>query len=189
MAVATTDQESQSVPWQSKRRRIILIVVIGLFAVGWGPNAASVVVDSWIKSNQVREYEAEIEAMQDRISALEREANYGATPIGRDVEAKRRFGVGPEDEIWITVEAEIVPEMRPEPASIAERVNRWLTDAGGEFMDGLRETGAVARYLVGLDRVEVGVESAGEDEDGNDEVPIYEVFSTAESAEESEDAQ
>jgi len=78
---------------------------------------------------------------------------YARTSEGRDVEAKRRFGVGPRDEIWITVDAEKALEHRRVPQSIADRLDAWLADAGSRAVDNVREFGEVAGYTVGLNDV------------------------------------
>ena len=172
--MATSNQGTQeTLQRRVKRRRLILIAWLGLAAILWGPRAAVVVVDGWQKSQQVIDHQAEIDATQERIGALEREVAYAETPLGRDVEAKRRFGVGPGDEIWITVEAERSIERVSAPVSLADRVNGWLADAGGEFTGRVRDVNEVLRYWLGLDEVSHGVEMAETDSAEDEEIPVY----------------
>lgn len=146
----------------------MLIAAFGLAMIVWGPRAAVVAIDGWVKSSQVIENQREIDLSRSRIEALRQEVDYGHTPVGKDVEAKRRFGVGPEDEIWITVEAEPAMDLSPTPVSIADHLNRWLSDAGAEFTGRVRDVTTVVRYWVGIDEVEYGIEPA-ETESADDE--------------------
>ncbi|NLO07150.1 MAG: hypothetical protein GX131_15090 [candidate division WS1 bacterium] len=151
------DLQQQMQPDKSRfirRRRVSIIVALGLAAIIWGPRATLVLVEGWNSSLQVMEHQRRIEAADGRLAALEREVAYSATAEGRDVEAKRRFGVGPRDEILITVEVEAAPPPRPVPQSIAERVDVWLGNVGSGFIDRGRQTAAVFRYWFGMDEIE-----------------------------------
>lgn len=177
--MATSNQSMQeTLPVQrTRRRRLLLIALFGLAAIVWGPKAAIVLVDGWVKSNQVIEYQRELEDTRERIYTLEHEVAECDTPPGKDVEARRRFGVGPEDEIGIIVEAEPATDAPPAPVSIADRVNRWLRGAVGDFTDRLRDAMIVVRYWVGVDEVEHGVpieEAAGDADDPADHMAPHE---------------
>jgi len=62
--------------------------------------------------------------------------------------------VGPDDEIWITVDAATPPQDRPAPQSVAERFEGWLTDAGGRLSDRVRRVSTVFGYLIGVHPVD-----------------------------------
>lgn len=186
--MATLNQELHDVLFRRvKRRRLILIAVFGLAAILWGPRAAIVAVDGWVKSSQVLDHQREIDQTRARLASLKQEVDYGDTSTGKDVEAKRRFGVGPADEIWITVDAEPLVE-ETGPLSIADRLNCWLCDVGAEFTGRMRVGTAVIRYWVGLDEVEYGVETT-EVEALDDEDAPASTAADPESAVEAEDGE
>lgn len=150
------DQESRQsgTGKQFQRRRLLLLVALGFALIAWGPRAAMVLSDGWCSSCRALEQQRQIDAAGERIDALQREVAYARTSEGRDVAAKRRFGVGPDDEIWITVEANRAPERRGEPKSVADRLEGWLADAGSRFVDRIRELAAIGAYWVGLEEVD-----------------------------------
>jgi len=139
---------------RSKRRRLLLLTGLAFALLAWGPRAALVISDGWCSSCRALEQQRRIDASSERVDALQREVQYARTAQGRDVEAKRRFGVGPDDEILITIDATEAEEKRPEPQSVADRLNAWLSDAGARSMDNLREFGAVLSYWVGIGQVD-----------------------------------
>jgi hypothetical protein len=122
-----------------------------------GPRTVRVLTKGWYSSRQVLEHQRQIDAGQERLERLQREVAYARTSEGRDVEAKRRFGVAPSDEIWITVEADGPARQQRKPQSAADRVHLWLTDAGSRFVDRVRETATVLSYWVGLSDVDQSV--------------------------------
>jgi hypothetical protein len=133
-----------------------LILVGSLIMIG-GPRTVRVLTKGWYSSHQVLEHQRQIDAGQERLERLQREVAYARTSEGRDVEAKRRFGVAPSDEIWITVEADGPARRQRKPQSAADRVRLWLTDAGSRFVDRVRETATVLSYWVGLSEVDQSV--------------------------------
>ncbi|MGD9497379.1 MAG: hypothetical protein AB7Y46_13855 [Armatimonadota bacterium] len=135
------------------RRRWLFLGVLAFAAVAWGPRALMMLAEGWSASAQVLAREQEIQRTRERVAALRREAEYAASAEGKDLEAKRRFGVGPQDEIWIAVEAEPPPRQSSAPVGVGERVEAWLTNAGSSFMDRCRRIWAVGRYWLGLDDV------------------------------------
>ncbi|MGC9319777.1 MAG: hypothetical protein ACP5KN_17220 [Armatimonadota bacterium] len=136
---------------RARRRRWVLLVVLGFTIIAWGPRTVELIVSSWSTASQVMEQERELEATRARQRALRRELAYARTTEGRDVEAKRQFGVGPPDEIWITVEAEEPKPQPTGPLTVGQRVHGWLADAGSQFLDHCRYTMSALRYWVGLD--------------------------------------
>jgi hypothetical protein len=153
------------------RRRLTLFAIAALVIAGWGPKAAIVLVDGWVKPVQVKKREREIKAARQNVDALKRELDYLRTPEGKDVEAKRQFGVGPKDEIWITVEAQCLEPVESGPGSIAEQINGWLSNVGDRSIDRVRETGEVVRYLIGADDVSVHARTVEIDASGDEAPP------------------
>ncbi len=123
-------------------------------ALVWGPRATVLVVSGWSTAAQVLDHHRQFHDSGTRIQALEREAEYAQTDEGKDLEAKRRFGVGPPEEIWITIEAEKAREPASEPQTIDSRLDAWLDDTGSGFMGRLRRAGAIVRYWLGWDTVD-----------------------------------
>lgn len=153
---ASMDQQSRQ--YRSgqhiQRRRLALLMALAFALVAWGPRAATVITDGWYASCQALEQQRQIDAARQRIDVLHREVAYARTIEGRDVEAKRRFGVGPDDEVWITVEAERAAARRERPQSVADRVDAWLTDVGSRFVDRVREFAAIVGYWLGIKEVD-----------------------------------
>ena len=110
-----------------------------------------VLSDGWCSSCRALEQQRQIDAAGER--SMRSSARSSPDLRGRDA-AKRRFGVGPDDEIWITVEANRAPERRGEPKSVADRLEGWLADAGSRFVDRIRELAAIGAYWVGLEEVD-----------------------------------
>lgn len=154
--MASTNQDSPNRPndRRHQQRRLILLLAAAFALIAWGSRTISMVEKGWYASRETLKRQQQIEAANRRIDALQREVAYARTVEGKDVEAKRRFGVGPPEEIWITVEAERAPNERPRPQSIADRVNGWLTDAGSSFLDRVRGCAAIISYSVGLSDVD-----------------------------------
>lgn len=136
---------------RSVRRRWLLLALLALALIRWVPQSHELLTRGWEASAQVLAHEREIEAAEARIEALEREIAYARTTEGMDVEAKRQFGVGPEEEIWITLEADEPRERMTRPLTIGDRVQSWLSDVGSECVDRVRYTISVLRYWGGLD--------------------------------------
>ncbi|MFO8080409.1 MAG: hypothetical protein R6V07_08895 [Armatimonadota bacterium] len=157
--MASTNQDTQrsSDSRRAQRKRLAWLVVVAFALVAWGPRTAMMLEKGWSSSYAALERQQQIDEADRRIEALQREVAYARTSEGKDVEAKRRFGVGPRDEIWITVEAQPAPERRPQPQSVADRLNVWLTDAGSRFVGHLRAVGATVSYAVGLHDVSTSV--------------------------------
>ncbi len=137
-----------------QRRRLLLMMGLAFALIAWGPRAAIVVSDGWCSSCRALEQQRRIDAASQRVDALQREVQYARTAEGQDVEAKRRFGVGPDDEIWVTVDATEAEEARPEPQSVADRLDAWLAKAGAPLVDHVREFGAIFSYWVGIGQVD-----------------------------------
>lgn len=153
--MASTNQElQQSASVRNRQRRLALLALAAFILVAWGPRMIDVLVRGWQSSCLALERQQQIDEAELRIEALHRELIYARTTEGKDVEAKRRFGVGPRDEIWITVDAEKAPEQRPAPQSVADRVDLWLHNAGSRFVDRVRDVGVVFSYWVGLHEVD-----------------------------------
>ena len=153
------DQDSRQTQMTRRiqRRRLLAMIALAFAIVAWGPRAAIVISDGWCSSCRALEQQRRIDATSRRMADLQRRVAYARTAEGQDVEAKRRFGVGPDDEIWITVDATEAEPKRAEPQSVADRVNAWLTDAGGRFVDRVREVGAIISYWVGISEVDESV--------------------------------
>jgi len=154
--VAPMNQESRnnSTDRRAQQRRLVLLLGAAFALLAWGPRAVHMLEKGWFSSCRTLERQHQVDAASQRIDALQREVAYARTSEGRDVEAKRRFGVGPRDEIWITVEAERAREQRREPQSIADRLDAWLASAGSRAVDHVREFGETAGYAVGLNDVD-----------------------------------
>ena len=153
----------------------MLLIAAAFALIAWGPRTVKMLEKGWYSSRVALARQREVDEARERLEALQREVAYARTSEGKDVEAKRRFGVGPRDEFWITVDAEKAPGERPQPQSVAERVDAWLADAGNRFMDRVREFGAVVSYAVGLSDVDECVA-----------VPVIEDADSAESVDETE---
>jgi hypothetical protein len=151
------DSQDTSSTLPARRRRLVALIAAALALILWGPRTANMVEKGWSSSVQALEHQRQIDLAQQRIDALQREVAYARTSEGKDVEAKRRFGVGPRDEIWITVEAEKAPDERPRPRSIADRVDWWLANAGSRFVDRIREVVTIVSYSFGLSEVDAHV--------------------------------
>ncbi len=171
--MATSNQEPSDPLLQRRmlRRRLTLFAIAAIVIAVWGPKAAIVLVDGWVKPMQVKEREHEVKAARQRVNALKWELEYLRTPEGKDVEAKRQFGVGPRDEIWITVEAACVEPVDSGPGSIADQINGWLSAVGDRSTDRVRETGEVVRYLIGADDVSVRARTVEIDASGDEAPP------------------
>lgn len=154
MASPNQDAQQRSDLDRARARRLAWLVVIGFMLIAWGPRTAMMLERGWSSSALALERQQQIDESARRIEILQREVAYAHTAEGKDVEAKRRFGVGPQDEIWITVEAEVAREKPPLPRSVADRVESWLTDGGGRVIDRIREVGTVLSYAVGLTEVD-----------------------------------
>ncbi|HCA46345.1 MAG TPA: hypothetical protein DEP45_02995 [Armatimonadetes bacterium] len=138
---------------QIQQRRVWLLVAAAAILL-WGSRAAVVLTDGWYASCQVVEQQREIRAADERMAAMQREVAYARTDEGGDVEAKRRFGVGPDDEIWITVDGVTPAQERPAPQSVADRFEGWLCDAGGRVVDRVRQVSEVLGYWIGVNPVD-----------------------------------
>jgi len=147
------DPRQSEIPRRIQRRRLLLLTGLAFALVAWGPRAATVISDGWCSSCRALEQQRGIDAASRRVAALQREVDYARTAEGQDVEAKRRFGVGPDDELWITVDA-TEAEKRPEPQSVADRLDAWLGDAGARFVDHVCDVGAIFSYWVGIGQVD-----------------------------------
>jgi len=134
-------------------RRVLAAIAV-LVALSWIPKGIGVIASSWSASSAVLEREQVIGDSREHLAGMERQADYADTDEGRDLEAKRQFGVGSRDEIWVTVDAPPARPAPPTPLGIGDRVHRWLTSAGNRCIERVRHTIAVARYLVGLDDVD-----------------------------------
>ncbi|MEA3400729.1 MAG: hypothetical protein U9R79_05720 [Armatimonadota bacterium] len=168
--MASSHQEMrEQMQQRARRRRWILLIVLGFTTIAWGPRTVELIVNSWSTASHVLEHERELKATHARQKALQREVAYARTVEGRDVQAKRQFGVGPRDEIWITLEAE-EPEPQPTgPLSIGQQVHGWLMDAGSRFLDHCRNTASLLRYWVGLDPAPDIPSSTGDNGDTTEE--------------------
>jgi hypothetical protein len=133
-----------------RRRRLVLLLVIGFAVAAWGPRAATVLTDGWCSSCRVLEQQRRIREMQQRIEALEAQVEYARTAEGRDVEAKRRFGVGPDDEVGIMIDSATNSSQSQGPQSVAARLESWLQNAGSRFLDRGRDFWLIIAYGVGL---------------------------------------
>lgn len=134
--------------------RRVLALIAALVALSWVPKGIYVVASSWSASAQVLEREQQIRESRERLAALQRQVDFADTDEGRDVEAKRQFGVGSPDEIWVTVDAQPAQPGPPPPQGVGDRVYGWLSTVGERCLDGARHTVRIARYLVGLDDVD-----------------------------------
>lgn len=184
MASPNQDSQHSPVTRRSQQRRLVLLLAAAFALLAWGPRAVNMLERGWSSSCLALERQKQIDAAEQRIDALQREVAYARTSEGKDVEAKRRFGVGPRDEIWITVEAEKAPEERPQPQSIADRVDAWLANAGSAFVDRIRRLGAIVSYWVGLSDVDRCVAVPVIEDDAPDEA-VEDATSTADSGLES----
>ncbi|MFP4250374.1 MAG: hypothetical protein ACLFU7_11990 [Armatimonadota bacterium] len=173
--MASTNQNTRrnADPDRARQKRLAWLIVLTFALIAWGPRTAVMLEKGWSSSHAALERQQQIDEAERRIEALQREVAYARTSEGKDVEAKRRFGVGPRDEIWITVEAQQAPEQRPQSQSVADRLNVWLTDAGSRFVGHLRAVGATVSYAVGLRDVSTSVA-----------VPVIEDLEIAETSDE-----
>jgi len=167
MAVAVSqDGTHEEMRRRALRRRWLFIGGLAFATSAWGPRAAMMLADGWCASSQVLADEDNVGSTRERIVALERLVAYTDTTEGKDLEAKRQFGVGPRDESWITVEAEEPRAQQSPPQGIGDRVQGWLTDVGSSTVGRVRGAWDVVRYWVGLDDVSdcVPTEAAPEPE-------------------------
>lgn len=134
-------------------RRVLAAIAV-LVALSWIPKGIGVIASSWAASAAVLEREQAIAESRERLAALQRQADYADTDEGRDLEAKRQFGVGSPDEIWVTVDALPARPGPPPPQGVGDRVQGWLSTVGDRCLERVRHTIRVARYLVGLDDVD-----------------------------------
>lgn len=142
---------------QDRRRvigRRVLALIAALVALSWVPKGVHVIVRSWSASSEVLAREQAIDETRRRLSAIESQVDFAATEEGCDVEAKRQFGVGSPDEIWVTVDAQPTRPSPGTPLGIGDRVQGWLTSAGDRCIERVRHAIRVARYAVGLDDVD-----------------------------------
>lgn len=153
-AVAPMDQDLQPLQSRQIQQRRVWLVLATAAVLLWGARGVVELSKGWTASCRVLEYQREIDDAAERMQAMQREVAYARTDEGNDVEAKRRFGVGPDDEIWITVDAATPPQDRPAPQSVAERFEGWLTDAGGRLSDRVRSVSTVFGYLIGVHPVD-----------------------------------
>lgn len=134
--------------------RWVLLFIGALMVLLWVPKGGRVIAFSWRASSQVLERKQTIADTRARVAMLQRQVDLAETEEGRDLEAKRQFGVGSPDEVWITVDARPSAPPPSPPQGIGDRVQGWLTTVGDRCLERVRHTIRVARYLIGIDDVD-----------------------------------
>jgi len=167
---ASQDATHEEMRRRALRRRWLFIGALAFATIAWGPRAVMMMAHGWCASSQALTREDGIGRTRDRVASLERQVAYTDTTEGKDLEAKRQFGVGPRDEIWITVEVEEPRPPASSPVGIGDRTYGWLTDVGSSTVDRVRGAWDVVRYWTGLDDVSdcVPTEAEAEDEAAED---------------------
>lgn len=155
-----------------RARRLLILFLIGVALLLWGQRSFKMLARGWSTSVRVLQCERELELRRQRVELLKKQVAYAATEEGRDLEAKRQFGVGPRDEIWITVEVQEPPPSSPPPRSISERVETWLSSVGSAITNRVRFVVTVFSYWTGFYDVsdyQPGACEAAADRTGADE--------------------
>lgn len=134
--------------------RRVLLFIGALIILSQLPNGVRVIVSGWRASSQVLECKQIIADTRARVAPLQRQVDFAETDEGRDLEAKRQFGVGNPGEVWITVDARPPAPAPPPPQGIGDRLQGWLTTVGDRCLERVRHTIRVARYLIGVDDVD-----------------------------------
>jgi len=120
------------------RRRLVLIVIVGVLMTASAQRLVQPLVRGWYSSVEVLRLQEQIEQTREEIRLLDQQVAALDTTEGKDVEAKRQLILGPPGEIWIVVHPEKQPKEVDAPVGIGARTQRWLTDAGGRALDNMR---------------------------------------------------
>lgn len=108
-------------------------------------------IRGWFNSCQVLDRRAEIEALRQQREHLAGKLAYVQTEEGKDVEAKRQFGVGPPEEVRIVVRPRGDASDDAIPRSLGERLTVGMNRVGGAWVGAVRRVRDVVKYWSGLD--------------------------------------
>ncbi len=122
-------------------RRLLWLLLMGLAIVVWVEGMAPPLIDGYGNSSEVLDKRARVAALDRQVSDLRDEVAYAGTVEGRDVEAKRQFGVGPSEDVLINVHVAAAADQEAQPVGLGDRagsaiqrglqtvrssVNRWV---------------------------------------------------------------